>query len=199
LPYHGIAGVTGLDDRKQAAFDGVSSEARYRLLDRDHAPFGLTVGAEPHLARVDETSGEPVFNFGSEFSIAVDKELIENRLFGALNFIYDPEVTQSLSTLLWQREATLGVFASVTTQFRPGIFVGAEARYLRRHEGLGFDPFAGEALFAGPTMYVTLAKNVAVSAAWNVQVAGRAVDAPGSLDLKNFERHQAKLRLMYNF
>jgi hypothetical protein len=199
VAYHGIAGVTGLDDRKQAAFDGVSSEARYRLLDRDHAPFGLTVGAEPHLARVDETSGEPVFNFGSEFSISVDKELVENRLFGALNFIYDPEATQPLSTLSWQREATLGVFASVTTQFRPGIFAGAEARYLRRYEGLGFDPFAGEALFAGPTMYVTLAKNVAISAAWNVQVSGRAADAPGSLDLKNFERHQAKLRLMYNF
>jgi hypothetical protein len=110
------------------------------------------------LARVDETSGEPVFNYGSEFSIAADKELIENRVYGALNIIYDPEATQSLSTLLWQREATLGMFASFTTQVRPGIFVGAEARYLRRYEGLGFDPFAGEALFAGPTMYVTLAK-----------------------------------------
>jgi hypothetical protein len=26
-----------------------------------------------------------------------------------------------------------------------------------------------------------------------------AVDTPGALDLKNFERHQAKLRLMYDF
>jgi len=199
IAYHGIAGVTGLDDRQQAAFDGVSSEARYRLLDRDHAPFGLTIGAEPHLARVDETSGEPVFNYGSEFSIAADKELVENRVYGALNFIYDPEATQSLRTRLWQREATLGVFASVTTQVRSGIFVGAEARYLQRYEGLGFDPFAGEALFVGPTMYASLAKNIAISAAWNVQIAGRAVDAPGSLDLKNFERHEAKLRLMYNF
>jgi hypothetical protein len=48
-------------------------------------------------------------------------------------------------------------------------------------------------------MYVTLAKNVAISAAWNVQVAGRSVDAPGALDLRNFKRHQAKLRLTYNF
>jgi hypothetical protein len=42
-------------------------------------------------------------------------------------------------------------------------------------------------------------KTMAVSAAWNVQVAGHAVDIPGSLDLKNFERHRAQLRLMYNF
>jgi hypothetical protein len=38
-----------------------------------------------------------------------------------------------------------------------------------------------------------------VSAAWSVQVAGRAVADVGSLDLVNFERHQAKLRFGYNF
>jgi hypothetical protein len=48
-------------------------------------------------------------------------------------------------------------------------------------------------------MYASLSKNIAVSAAWSVQVAGHAVDIPGSLDLKNFERHRAQLRLMYNF
>jgi hypothetical protein len=61
------------------------------------------------------------------------------------------------------------------------------------------DSFAGQALFIGPTMYASLSKNIAVSAAWSVQVAGHAVDIPGSLDLKNFERHRAQLRLMYNF
>jgi hypothetical protein len=82
--YHGISGVAGLDNRQQGPFDGVSFGARYRLLDREHALFGLSIGAEPHWARVDETSGELVANYGSEFSIAVDKEFIENRLYGAL-------------------------------------------------------------------------------------------------------------------
>jgi hypothetical protein len=54
-------------------------------------------------------------------------------------------------------------------------------------------PLTGQALFVGPTMYASLSKNLAISAAWGVQVAGRAVDIPGSLDLKNFERHQAQL------
>jgi hypothetical protein len=85
VAYHGITGVAGLDNRQQEAFEGMSFEARYRLLDRDHSPFGLTIGAEPHWARVDYTSGEPVANYGSEFSISADKELIENRLYGALN------------------------------------------------------------------------------------------------------------------
>jgi hypothetical protein len=81
---------------------------------------------------------------------------------------------------------------------RPAFF-GAEARYLRSYDGIGFDPFAGQALFVGPTLYASLSKTIAISAAWGVQVAGHAVDIPGSLDLKNFERHRAQLRLMYNF
>jgi hypothetical protein len=69
--YHAISGVTGLDDRQRGAFNGVDFELRYRLLDRAHAPFALTFGAEPHWARVDDISGEPVANYGSEFSVAL--------------------------------------------------------------------------------------------------------------------------------
>jgi hypothetical protein len=199
VAYHGISGVTGLDDRQQGAFEGVSFEARYRLLDRDHAPFGLTIGAEPHWTRVDDISGESVANYGSELSISLDKELIENRLYGAVNFLYDPEVTFSQVTNMWERQAAFGVSAALTMQVHKGIFFGAEVRYMREYDGIGLDSFAGQALFIGPTMYASLSKNIAVSAAWSVQVAGHAVDIPGSLDLKNFERHRAQLRLMYNF
>jgi hypothetical protein len=38
-----------------------------------------------------------------------------------------------------------------------------------------------------------------MGAAWNIQVMGRMVNEPGSLDLTNFERHQAKVRFGYNF
>jgi hypothetical protein len=199
VAFHNIAGVTGLDDRRQGEFDGVLSEFRYRLLDRERAPFALTLGAEPHWSRVDETSGEPVDNYGGELSIAADKELIKNRVFGALNLVYDPELTRSRLTGLWQREATLGFLASVTTQVRPGTFVGAEARYLRKYDALGLDPFAGQAWFLGPTMFIRFSKTLAISGAWGVQVAGHADDVPGSLDLTNFTRHQATFRLEYNF
>src|SRR6266545_3176480 len=58
--YHGIVGVPGLDDRRQAAFDGLSFDARYRLLDRANAPFGLAINVEPHWGRVDQRSaGRP--------------------------------------------------------------------------------------------------------------------------------------------
>jgi hypothetical protein len=46
--YHNISGVTDLDDRRQEAFQGLALDLRYRLLDRNHAPFGLTMEVEPH-------------------------------------------------------------------------------------------------------------------------------------------------------
>jgi hypothetical protein len=199
VAFQNISGVTGLDDRHQSASNGMDLELRYRLFDRADARFALTVGAEPHWARVDDITGERVANYGSEFSAAADKELIKDRVFGAVNLLYDPEVTQSRLTGMWQHQSMLGLTAAVTNQIRPGAFLGVEMRYLRDYDGLGANAFAGEALFVGPTFYVSLSKHFAVSGSWTTQVAGHAIGVPGALDLQNFERHQARLRLMYTF
>jgi hypothetical protein len=175
------------------------TELRYRLLDRERAVFGLTIGAEPHWSRTDEVSGEPVENYGGDLSIAIDKELIEDRVYAALNVVYDPEVTRFRFDGSWQRQTTLGTFLALTTQVTPSVFIGAEARYLRQYQSLDLGTFGGEALFIGPTMFIRLSKALAISGAWNFQVAGRAAAVPGTLDLTNFEREQALLRLEYNF
>jgi hypothetical protein len=196
---HSIAGVSGLDDRQQVAFNGVTSEVRYRFLNREAHSFGLTIGAEPHWGRVDDISGEAVDNYGSEFSISVDTEFVAGRVFAALNLIYDPEWTSSRITGLATQQSTVGISAAVTAQVRPGIFVGGEARYLRTYDGIGLNGFMGNAFFVGPSMYATLSKDLAISAAWDIQVAGGGVGNPGSPDLTNFERHWVHLRLEYNF
>jgi len=199
IAWHDITGVPGLDDRRQGAFDTVTVELRYRLLDRAHAPFGLTLGADPHWGRVDEVSGEPVDRFGTEFLVVLDRELVADRLFGALNLTYEPEAARLRLTGVWEHQSDFGVSAALAAQVGKGVVVGAEARYLRSYDGLGLDTHTGEALFVGPTFYAKFAERVWMSAAWNVQVAGRAVNDPAVLDLVNFERHQAKLRFGYNF
>jgi hypothetical protein len=197
--YYDISGVTGLSDRNQGAFNGVVSEFRYRLLNRDDAGFSLTLGAEPHWSRTDEVSGAPVNNYGGEFSVALDRELLKNRLFGALNLIYEPETTWSGITGVWERDSTLTFSAAITAQISPGLFFGAEARYLRKYDGIGLDSLLGQAFFVGPTAFLRLSKSLAISGAWDVQVAGRATAVPAALDLTNFTRQQATLRLEYNF
>jgi hypothetical protein len=85
-------------------------------------------------------------------------------------------------------------------QVRSGIFVGGEARYLRRYDGLGLDTFAGHGFFIGPTIYFKLSEKAWIAAAWSAQVAGQATaSAAGALDLVNFERHQARVLFGVNF
>jgi hypothetical protein len=199
MAYHDISGVPGLDDRHQLAFDTFSLETRYRVLDRRQAPFGLTFGFDPHWGRVDDISGEPADRYGADLWIIADRELVANRVYAAFNLEYQPEAVRSRVTGTWEHVSNLGTSAALTMQVRPGVLFGAEARYLRSYDGLGLDAFMGHALFIGPTFYAKFSERLWMSAAWNVQVAGRAVNDIGALDLVNFERYQAKLRFGYNF
>jgi hypothetical protein len=192
---HDIRDVPGFDDRRQAAVAGGFMEFRYRILDREKAPFGLTFSFEPGASRIDELTGARVEQYAGEFSMLMDKEIIHNRLYGALNYSYDLSATRLRDTGEWAHDSALAINMALAYQFAPGILIGAEARYARQYEGLGLDRFKGEALYLGPTFFVKIGKHAALSGAWNVQVAGRAVDEPGRLDLLNFERHQALLRL----
>jgi hypothetical protein len=81
----------------------------------------------------------------------------------------------------------------------PALWIGAEIRYLRSYEGSTPDVFSGQAIYVGPTLYAQLGKQAWLSLAWNAQVFGAAVGDPRPLDLVNFERHQAKLRLGFDF
>jgi hypothetical protein len=166
VAHYNISGVSGLDDRNQGAFNGVVTEFRYRLFNRDNAGFSLTLGAEPHWSRTDEVSGELVNNYGGELSVALDKELIKNRVFGALNLVYAPETSWSGITGIWERDSTLAFSAAVTTQISSGLFVGAEARFLRKYDGIGLDSLLGQAVFVGPTAFFRLSRSFAISGAW---------------------------------
>jgi hypothetical protein len=196
---YNIGGVPGFDDLNQTGLQGASVDLRYRFLGRESAPFGLLFAAEPHIDRLDETSGQHVRTVGTDFALAFDRELIPDKLVTAVNFLYQPEWTNFLATNRTEQDATLGVAWAMMAQVRPGILIGGEARYLRKYEGFGLDAFAGHALFVGPTIYIQLSQRSRLTAAWSFQVAGRSADMPGSLDLVNFERHQARLIYGINF
>lgn len=197
--YHNISNVPGLDDRSGLSFQGLQFELKYNLVDREHAPFGMTVFAAPRWTRIDEASGERAGLYSTEFTLAFDKELIANRLFGVINLVYEPEVSRPRDTGIWERTSQFGFGTGVTAQIRPGMFLGAEARYLRSHDGLAMGALKGDAFFFGPTFYSKLTDHSFLSLAWNAQLAGRAVGEAGALDLTNFERHQVRLRIGMEF
>jgi hypothetical protein len=196
---HDIFNVPGLADRSQFDWQGVSLDLRYRLLDREKNPFGLTLAAESHADRVDETTAARVRKYGTEFTLAFDRELVPDLSVVALNLIYQPEWTRMLATGQTEQESTVGAAMAVMAQVRPGFFLGGEARYFRKYEGIGLDDFAGQALFVGPTAFLKLSDRSRLTANWSFQAWGHAAGSTAALDLVNFERHQARLVLGVNF
>jgi hypothetical protein len=172
---------------------------KYRLLDRDRGLVGLAIEADPQWRRVEGTSGAPVDQMGGQYSILLDKELVPNRVVSAFNLVYEPEASRSRITGAWSHESTIRFASAIMAQARPDILIGMEARYLRTYEGLAFDHFAGHALYLGPTVSAKLPGDCWLLAAWNIQIAGRSVGEPGSLDLTNFERHQVRLKFGFNY
>src|ERR1700737_1603151 len=91
---HDINGVPDFEDRRQLAWQGVSVDFRYRFLDRDAAPIGLTFQVESHANPIGEPTAAAVQNYGTELALAFDRELVPNFVVAALNLIYQPEWTR---------------------------------------------------------------------------------------------------------
>lgn len=196
---HDITGVPDIDDRRQLNFQGASLDLRYRLLDRDHAPFGLTVAADLHGDRIDETSGAKGRMYGTDFTVAFDRELIPNFAIGALNLIYQPEWARFEVTGQSEKSSTIGAAFAGLVRVRPNVLLGGELRYFRQYEGIGLGEFSGQALFVGPTAYFQLSERSRLTLSWSMQAWGRPARSGGNLDLVNFERHQARVVFGINF
>ena len=202
VAWHNIKDVTDLDDRKQAAFSGFFGEIRYLLLDRGpSSPLAVTLSAEPQWHRINETSGARVKNLGLELKVNADLELIKNRLYIGSNLLYEPEGTHDPDGVGagWEKESTGGVSGALSYRILPSVFVGAELWYLRHYGGTWFNTFTGDAVFVGPTIYIQINPKVFMTAAWNTQISGHEVDVPGALDLTDFSRHRAKMKLAVEF
>jgi hypothetical protein len=197
--YYDIGGVTGMDDRHAATVQSLSINPRLLLLDRQNSPFGLTLSFEPHWGFTDETTGTRLNHFGWEGLMAMDREIVPGRLFGALNLHFDTDRSQVVAGGATQEQPTLGIAGGVADQVVRDVWIGGEVRYFRGYDGASLNVLSGQAVYVGPTLFAKLSKNAWLSAAFDVQTWGRAVTAPGALDLVNFERYQMKFRVGYDF
>ena len=197
---HSIGGVLDLDDRNSTQFSGASAKLRYLIIGRGPgSPFGLTISAEPEWSRIDGTDGTRTQSYASEFKIVADTELIANRLFAAVNLIYEPEVAKPAHSGMWERSSSVGLSAGLAYRVTPTFALGVGAEYDRAYEGLPFKAFEGHALFVGPNLQINITRKVLLAAAFMAQVAGHAVDDPRSLDLANFSRYRSNLKLEFEF
>src|SRR5664279_975632 len=196
---HNIGGVTGLDDRRQIAATGAFGELRYLAVERtSNNPLSVTLAVEPTVRFIDETTGARVHNYEFETTVNADVELLRNRLYAGFNLLYEPEVTRT-ATDSTQREATFGGSAALAVRLAPNLLIGGEVWYLRHYDSPTLSDFTGDAVMAGPTLYVQFTPKIFMTAAWNAQVWGREVGNPVTLNLSEFQRQRARLKFAYEF
>jgi hypothetical protein len=196
---HNIGAMTTLDGRNQAAFGGGFAEFRYLAVERtSNNPLSVTLAVEPTVRFIDETSGAGVHNFEFETTVNADIEVLKNRLYAGFNLLYEPEVTRTATDAI-QREAQFGGSAALSVRLAPNLLIGGEVWYLRHYNSPTLSDFTGDALMAGPTLYVQFTPKVFMTAAWNAQVWGREAGNSLTLNLSEFQRHRARLKFAFEF
>lgn len=186
------AGGIGADARSV----GAGVEMKYKLLGRDMHGFGLTVVLDPSVNRVDPEGAGRFTTYNTGIRLFADKTLIANTLYAALNVSQDLTWTGPSPYL---RSSTLTLGGSLAWQVQEGLYLSGEVRHQRAYDTLGFSKEAGYATFAGPGIYWQATKQLALSTAYNIQVAGKAKGQPGDLDLTNFSHHLVKVKASYSF
>jgi hypothetical protein len=198
--YHSIKGVDDLDNLDRTQFSGLSTDLRYLIIGRGPgSPIGLTLSVAPEWSRVDGTSGMRTRDYSTAFRLIADTELIPNRLYAAINALYEPDVSKGPGDTSWARGSTAGITGGLAYRVAPKVTMGAQMEYYRAYDGLAFNTFAGHAAYVGPTMHIQFTGKTMLSLAFATQVYGSAAIEHRSLDLTNFERYRANAKLEFEF
>ncbi|MGL4495926.1 MAG: hypothetical protein ACRCXM_09400 [Beijerinckiaceae bacterium] len=200
-PY--LQGTYGRNSLAGGSFDttsyGAGIELKYKLLGRDTHGVGLTLVVDPNVSRVHVGAGGGNFtSITTALKVLMDKELIANKLYGAINLQWDLGWAGNGA---YVRTSNLTLAGALSYQVADGVFLGGEARYLRTHNGNFFNQFTGEALFLGPTFYWQATKQLSFTGAVGFQAWGRSrFDVPGAnLNLATANQTVAKFKIGYSF
>jgi hypothetical protein len=195
-----MTNVQGLDNLSQTGFSGLSWKPKWLIVGRGPGnPIGLSLSVQPEWQRLDGTSGVHSSNFSFETRLAADTELIPNMFYAAVNLFYAPEVDRAAIDPAWSRVSTYGASGALAYRIAPKVTMGGEAEYDLAYDGFAFNTFSGAALFVGPTLHIQFGPKIFLAAAWSVEVSGHASGDPGRLDLTNFERQRANLKMGFEF
>ena len=175
---------------------GAGVEMKYKLPSRDMHGIGLTLVIDHSFNRTDPDGADRFTTYNTGIRLFADKTLIANTLYAGFNLSQDLTWTGPSP---YQRSSTLTIAGSLAWQVSDGLYLSGEVRHMRAHNELGFGKEAGYATFAGPGIFWQATKQLALSAAYNIQVSGKAKGEPGNLDLTNFSQHLVKVKLGYSF
>lgn len=188
--YH-IRGGPGLADHGAAEFGGITAEARWNILNWRTSPFGMSLSIDPEWHRAKAVSARDEGNYGVTTALLIDKEVIPEQFFAALNLIHSASFLPLDGK--WEHDDSFSVIVSGAYAITPDIVVGAEIIHENVAQNGGLN---AHALFVGPELFLRLNKDLTASMAWAVQIPDAAAR---QLDVVNFDRQQLGLRFAYDF
>ena len=187
-----IRHVPDLPDFVGVNFSGASAELRYIVWHRTKdVPIQLTLTVEPEYS-VIANAGLEANDFSMAFRVIADVISVDQRLYGAINFLYQPDGSR-FPGQPWQDTALFSASAALSYRLTPPLMFGAEADYDRAYGGLVPRGFEGQAFYLGPTFHYQINEKIDLSAAFLVQTP------VGRTDFDEFPRQLAKLRLEVEF
>jgi hypothetical protein len=215
----GAGGTTRALDVQQY---GGTVEMKYKLLGRATHGVGVTFTTEPgafsrqYRSGFFDAAGVPFKPTGTVASnlarVLIDFELVKDKLYGAINLehsaVWDDPAKQGFGfgATGYARFSNVNIRAALAYKVTDTFYVGAEASHQRAYTGIFMSKDLGNAWFAGPTFYWQATEKLAVTGAYNYQFAGQTDDvqrlfgtSSKNVDLFNFNRHLAKLKIAYSF
>jgi hypothetical protein len=186
-------------NRTFAHFDGFGFELAHRLFERSAGnPFAFKVAIEPRWARLSRNARH-TSAFGAELKLIADAAVVPDKLFWAGNLVFGfARERDIILKSKYENSSILKVSNALTWQFSERLFAGVEVAYIAAFEGF-YHRLAGQAVFAGPTLYWKFAKNASLNVTIAPQIAGRVRGVPQRLDLDNFERVISRAKLSVEF
>lgn len=203
---HHIRGLDGEFDRvhRNLAFQGLSAEFKYQLVEPKKNGWGVALYAEPGWSRIAKVSGEHSREYELELKGIVQKSFADDRLIWAANLTLEPEwehehelVAPGIVEHRTEKELAFEVASGLSYRVAPKWWLGAEGRYHSVYpnwtHGLHRENYA---VYAGPTLHYDGGK-FGLTATWQPQLFGGPSGSRSSLEFDDHERQEFRLKLSY--
>lgn len=194
---HGLGGEFQPVSR-DFAFQGLSAEFKYKLLDPAHDRWGLALYAEPGWSRVAKVTGAHSRELELELKAIVQKNFLHDRLAWATNLTLESEWErgdeQGDAT---EKELKAELSSGIAYEVAPKWWLGAEGRYHSVYpawmHGLHRENYA---IYAGPTLHYD-GGEWGVTVSWQPQLFGSPHRPGSSLEFEDHEKRELRVKLSH--
>ena len=195
---HDIEGNPEWAENHSFGFEGVRTSFKYALTSPYKRAVGVALYVEPEYSRRFKISGERFTEWAVETKLILQKNFRDDTWVSVVNLTYEHEWEKEKGDDEYEQEIALEATAGISYRFRPGWFLGAEARTHSEYPDADLSHEEHRAWFLGPVVHYG-AKKWWFTFTLLPQVHGRPVENSDTLFLGEHEKLETRLKVGVNF